>query len=66
MKEHFQILAYSVFSLFLQKCIDIDIKWIARSWNSKADHTSKMSDHDAEGVPGDFFLFIDDIWEHIP
>jgi hypothetical protein len=44
MKERLQKLTFSIFSLCLQRCIYIDIQWIPRSENSKADYISIYND----------------------
>ena len=44
MKERLQKLNFSISSLCLQRCIYIDIQWIPRSENSKADYISIYSD----------------------
>jgi hypothetical protein len=44
MKEQLHKLTFSIFSLCLQRCIYIDIQWIPRSENSKADYISIYND----------------------
>jgi hypothetical protein len=37
MKKHLQSIAFSIFTLCMQECISIDIQWIPRSENTRAD-----------------------------
>ena len=48
MKEPLQSLAYSIFSICTKRSISIDIQWIPRKENPKADYISKMVDHEIE------------------
>jgi hypothetical protein len=63
MKEPLQSLAYSIFSICTKHSISIDIQWIPRKENTKADYISKMIDHEDWGVTYTIFEFIDDLWE---
>ena len=58
MKEPLQSLAYSIFSICTKHSISIDIQWIPRKENTKADYISKMVDHEDWGVTDNFFEFI--------
>jgi hypothetical protein len=62
MKEPLQSLAYSIFSICTKHSISIDIQWIHRKENTKADYISKMVDHEDWGVTDNFFEFIDNLW----
>jgi len=62
MKKNLQSIAFSIFTLCMQECISIDIQWIPRSENTRADYLSKMIDHEDWGVSDDFFAFIDNLW----
>jgi hypothetical protein len=46
----------------MQEGISIDIQWVPREQNSKADYISKMIDHEDWGFSDDFFAFIDKLW----
>lgn len=59
MKEHLQQI---VFHQCMQEGISIDIQWVPCEQNTKADHLSKMIDHEDWGVFDDFFAFIDNLW----
>ena len=62
MNEPLQSLAYSMFSICTKHSISIDIQWIPRKENTKADYISKIINHEDWGVPYIFFEFIDNIW----
>jgi hypothetical protein len=62
MKEPLQSLAYSIFSICTKHSISIDIQWIPRKENTKADYISKMIDHEDWGITDTFIEFIDDLW----
>jgi hypothetical protein len=62
MKLDLQALARSIFTICSKKCISIDIQWIPRSENTKADYISKIVDHEDWGVTCEFFEFIDNMW----
>ena len=62
MKLDLQALARSIFTICSEKCISIDIQWIPRSENTKADYISKNVDHEDWGVTYEFFEFIDNMW----
>ena len=49
MKLDLQALAWSIFTICSEKCISIDIQWIPRSENTKADYISKIVDHEDWG-----------------
>ncbi|CAC5414329.1 unnamed protein product [Mytilus coruscus] len=62
MKENLHIIAKSIFSFCIQKGISIDIQWIPRKENEKADYISKMVDFEDWGVTHIFFIFLNDMW----
>ncbi|VDI13813.1 Hypothetical predicted protein [Mytilus galloprovincialis] len=62
MKEKLQDIAISIFSICLQKGISINIQWIPRGENSKADYISKIIDYEDWGVSEFFYTFINDLW----
>ena len=59
MKDNLQSIAFSIFTLCMQECIFIDMQWMPRSENTRADYLSKMIDHDDWCVLDDFFAFVD-------
>ncbi|VDI83635.1 Hypothetical predicted protein [Mytilus galloprovincialis] len=61
MKEKLQDIAISIFSICLQKGISINIQWIPRGENSKADYISKIIDYEDWGVSEFFYSFINDL-----
>ena len=55
-------LAFKIFSTCLQNNISLDIQWIPRDQNSKADYLSKIIDYEDWGVTKQFFDFINSMW----
>ena len=62
MKPELQSIALSIFSTCIQKGISIDIQWIPRSENEKADFISKLIDFEDWGVTLEFFDFMNSMW----
>ena len=62
MKKPLQDLAFKIFSTCLQNNISLDIQWISRDQNSKADYLSKIIDYEDWGVTKQFFDFINSMW----
>ncbi|CAC5371805.1 unnamed protein product [Mytilus coruscus] len=62
MKEKLQDKAISIFYICLQKRISINIQWIPRGENLKADYISKIIDFEDWGVSEFFYTFINDLW----
>ena len=62
MKEHLHSIAFNIFSICIQNGISIEIEWIPRNRNQKADYLSKMIDHDDWGVSFDFFEFVNSLF----
>ena len=61
-KKALQDIAVSIFVLCFQKQIFIDITWIPRSLNDKADFLSKLVDSDDWFVSFEFFSFMNEMW----
>lgn len=61
-KEQLQKLALSIFSTCTQFSISLDIVWVPRTENTRADYVSKMIDHEDWKVSDNFFHFIDSMW----
>ncbi|XP_052103318.1 uncharacterized protein LOC127736766 [Mytilus californianus] len=62
MKEDLQNLAYSIFCICKEHNIFIELQWIPRTLNSKADYISKMSDHEDWQISNKFFEFLESLW----
>lgn len=62
MKHHLQSLAYNIFKMCVEQKISIDIQWIPRLENEKADFLSNIIDHDDWGVTVKFFEFINNLF----
>ena len=56
MKEDLQCLALRIFTMCLLSCITLEVEWIPRSANDKADFLSRIVDYDDWRVKRDFFL----------
>ena len=61
-KPQLHSLAMSIFSICVKNSINIDIEWIPRGKNIKADAISKIFDFDDWGVSLEFFEFIDSMY----
>ena len=62
MKLDLQILAYSIFTICLNNNISLELDWIPRSENEKADFLSKLVDYDDWGITDEFFDFLNGMW----
>lgn len=62
MKHHLQSLAYNIFKMCVEQKNSIDIQWIPRLENEKADFLSNIIDHDDWGVTVNFFEFINNLF----
>ena len=62
MKQELQDLALSVYESSVENNIDIQMEWIPRTENEKADYISRIIDHDDWGVTQEFFKYIDSVW----
>ena len=56
MKLELQKLARSIYSTCVTNSISIDIQWIPRSENEKADYISRLIDHEDWEVSGNFLI----------
>ena len=62
MKHHLQTLAYNIFKLCVDTKISLEVQWIPRSENDKADLISRIIDHDDWVITEEFFKFISDMY----
>lgn len=62
MKLELQKLARSIYSTCVTNSISIDIQWIPRSENEKADYISRLIDHEDWEVSGKFFDLMNGLW----
>ena len=58
-KEHLQDGAMAIFELCLQHAIKLEVEWIPRSQNEKADFVSRIIDHDDWSLDPCLFQVID-------
>ncbi|CAC5391543.1 unnamed protein product [Mytilus coruscus] len=61
-KVHLQEIAINIFKLCSELNITLDVVWIPRSKNTKADYISKMIDIEDWGTNKEFFKLVDDMW----
>ena len=50
MKEYLQEIAVNIFSICAVNCITLEIEWIPRTLNKKADYISRIIDSDDWGL----------------
>lgn len=62
MKLELQMLAINIFSVCVKKGINIDIQWIPRQENVKADYISNIIDYEDWGVTNEFVQFMNNLW----
>ena len=55
-------MAFGIFEFCKKDSISVNVQWIPREENEKADYLSKLIDYDDWGVSDDFFEYIDSIW----
>ena len=60
MKEDLQRLALRIFSMCLLNCITLEVEWIPRSANDRADFLSRVVDYDDWRVNRDYFLLAEE------
>ena len=61
-RQHLQCLALSIFMTCFQQGIRLDMEWIPRSLNDKADYISRIQDFDDWKVNPQIFSWIDVMW----
>lgn len=59
MNEELQEISLDIFKLCLCKSISLEIEWIPRSLNEKADYLSKIVDNDDWGISLEIFVLIE-------
>ena len=62
MKKDLQRLALRIFSMCLLNCITLEVEWIPRSANDRADFLSRVVDYDDWRVNRDYFLVAEEKW----
>ena len=62
MKEDLQRLALRIFSMCLLNCITLEVEWIPRSANDRADFFSRVVDYGDWRVKRDYFLLAEEKW----
>ena len=62
MKEHLNILALDIFQTAKDNNIDIEVEWLPRTQNERADYLSKIADYDDWTVKDCYFHAGTSIW----
>ena len=62
MKEHLHILALDIFQTAKDNKIDIEVEWIPRTQNERADYLSKIVDYDEWTVKDCYFHAVTSVW----
>ena len=62
MKEDLQCLALRIFSMCLLSCVTLEVEWIPRSGNDRANFLSRIVDYDDWQVKRDYFLLAEEKW----
>ena len=62
MIQDLQVIALNVFLFVSQRRIQLDVSWLPREQNSKADFFSKIIDVDDYSVHDDVFVQLDELW----
>ena len=62
MKEHLHILALDIFQTAKDNKIDIEIEWIPRTQNERADYLSKIVGYDDRAVKDCYFHAVTSVW----
>ncbi|WP_228265385.1 reverse transcriptase-like protein, partial [Acinetobacter baumannii] len=62
MKPDLQFIALDIYHTCIQQNININVIWIPREENQKADYVSKIIDTDDWHVSEEFFSFMDKLW----
>ena len=62
MKEHLHILALDIFQTAKDNKVDIEVEWIPRTQNERADYLSKIVDYDDWTVKDCYFHAVTSVW----
>ena len=62
MKSNLQEIALDIFTLCLKNNVSLSVEWIPRTENDRADHISRIIDHDDWGISQNLFEYIDALW----
>jgi hypothetical protein len=62
MKEHLQLIALDIFNFCICHAIQIEVEWIPRGFNERADFLSRIIDYDDWMVSPELFSFINARW----
>ena len=62
MKLGLHKMARRIFDICIRSGIHLQVKWIPRTSNQRADYISRLIDTDDWQITDDFFLFLDGLW----
>ena len=62
MKEHLHILALDIFQTAKDNNVDIEVEWIPRTQNERADYLSKIVDYDDWTVKDNYCHVVTSVW----
>ncbi|CAC5387767.1 unnamed protein product [Mytilus coruscus] len=62
MKPELQDIAMCIFENCLIHNISIDVVWVPRTLNEKADFISRIIDYDDWGIDEQLFMYVDSLW----
>ncbi len=62
MKKHLQDIALKIFHLCIESQIHLEMQWVPRSENERADYLSKIIDNDDWGIADYVFQHLSSIW----
>jgi hypothetical protein len=62
MKCHLQDIALDIYKQCLNYNLSLDVEWIPRTKNERADFISRIVDFDYWGISEDLFLYVDSLW----
>ncbi len=61
MKCHLQDIALDIYKQCLNYNLSLDVEWIPRTENERADFISRIVDFDDWGISEDLFLYVDSL-----
>ena len=61
-KPHLQSIAVSIFELCMSYDIELEVQWLPRSQNERADHISRIVDRDDWSLNPELFKLLDSRW----
>ena len=66
MMGHLQSITWDIYNACIKHHISLQIEWVPRTVNEKADYVSKIVNKDDWSISTDIFDILDRNWGHIP